>query len=94
MILITLEESRNAPIKFINLKAEKMKKLFCVVVTDQAYVIGLDSPIVFHIKCEDSNKAEEAVKEMLEEEYRYDKEVVDDLDIFEFEVTDEDIIEI
>jgi hypothetical protein len=71
-----------------------MKKLFCVVVTDPAYVIGLDSPIIFHIKCEDSDKAEEAVKEMLGEEYEYDPQDVDNLDTFSFEVTDVDIIEI
>ena len=72
-----------------------MKKLFCVVVTDPAYVIGLDSPIIFHIKCEDSNKAEEAVvNEMVGEEYGYDPQDVDNLDIFTFEVTDTDIIEL
>ena len=71
-----------------------MKKLFCVVVTDPAYVIGLDSPIIFHIKCEDSDKAEEAVKEMLGEEYEYDPQDVDNLGTFSFEVTDVDIIEI
>jgi S-adenosylmethionine synthetase len=82
-------------IYFINLKAEKMKKLFCVVVTDPDYVIGLDSPIIFHIKCEDSNTAEEeAVNEMVGEEYGYDPQDVDNLDIFSFEVTDLDIIEL
>ena len=79
---------------FINLKTEKMKKLFCVVVADAHEMVGLDSPIVFHIKCEDSDKAEEAVKEMLEEEYGYDAEIIEDLDIFAFEVTDLDIIDI
>ena len=79
----------------INLKAEKMKKLFCVVVTDPDEVIGLDSPIIFHIKCEDSNTAEEtAVSEMIEEDYGYDPQDVDRLDIFSFEVTDLDIIDI
>ena len=72
-----------------------MKKLFCVVVTDPAYVIGLDSPIIFHIKCEDSNTAEEtAVNEMVGEDYGYDPQDVDNLDIFAFEVTDLDIIEL
>jgi hypothetical protein len=71
-----------------------MKKLFCVVVTDPDYVIGLDSPIIFHIKCEDSNTAEEAVNEMASKEYAYDPQDVDHLDIFSFEVTDLDIIEI
>ena len=72
-----------------------MKKLFCVVVTDPDYVIGLDSPIIFHIKCEDSNTAEEeAVSEMIGEEYGYDPQDVDRLDVFSFEVTDLDIIEI
>ena len=82
-------------IYFINLKTEKMKKLFCVVVTDSAYVIGLDSPIIFHIKCEDSNTAEEtAVSEMVGEDYVYDPQDVDNLDTFSFEVTDLDIIEL
>jgi hypothetical protein len=71
-----------------------MKQLFCVVVADAHEMVGLDSPIIFHIKCEDSDKAEEAVKEMLEEEYEYDAEVVEGLDIFSFEVTDLDIIEL
>jgi outer membrane receptor for ferrienterochelin and colicins len=77
------------------LKAEIMKKLFCVVVTDPAYVVGLDSPIIFHIKCEDSNTAEEtAVNVMVGEDYEYDPQDVDNLDIFSFEVTDLDIIEL
>lgn len=72
-----------------------MKKLFCVVVTDPDYVIGLDSPIIFHIKCEDSNTAEEeAFNEMAGEDYGYDPQAIEDLDIFAFEVTDEDIIEL
>jgi hypothetical protein len=78
-----------------HLKAEIMKKLFCVVVTDPDYVIGLDSPIIFHIKCEDSRMAEEeAVSEMIGEDYGYDPQDVEQLDIFAFEVTDLDIIEI
>jgi hypothetical protein len=82
-------------IYFINLKTEKMKKLFCVVVTDPAWVIGLDSPIIFHIKCEDSNQAEESVvNDMVGEEYGYDPQDVDNLDIFSFEVTDSDIIKL
>ena len=71
-----------------------MKKLFCVVVADAHEMVGLDSPIVFHIKCEDSEKAEAATREMLEEEYGYDSQIVEDLDIFAFEVTDLDIIEL
>ena len=72
-----------------------MKKLFCVVVTDLDYVIGLDGPIIFHIKCEDANTAEEtAVNEMAGEDYGYDPQDVDRLDIFSFEVTDLDIIEL
>ena len=73
-----------------------MKKLFCVVVTDPDYVIGLDSPIIFHIKCDDPlNKVEEAaVNEMVGEDYGYDPQDVDRLDIFYFEVTDLDIIEL
>lgn len=72
-----------------------MKKLFCVVVTDPDYVIGLDSPIIFHIKCDNSNTAEEtAIDEMIGEEYGYDPQDVDLLDIFSFEVNDLGIIEI
>jgi hypothetical protein len=71
-----------------------MKKLFCVVVTDHNDTIGLVSPIIFHIKCEDSNQAESKVQEMLEEEYKYVPDDVEVLDIFTFEVTDLDIIEL
>ena len=71
-----------------------MKKLFCVVVEDPDYVLGsLDSALVFHIKCEDSEKAEEATKEMLVDEYEYDRESIEGLNIFPFEVRNVDIIE-
>ena len=72
-----------------------MKKLFCVVVTDVEYMIGLDSPIIFHMRCDDPlNKVEEAVKERLKEEYGYDPQDIEVLHIFSFEVTDIDIIEL
>ena len=71
-----------------------MKKLFCVSVTDPSENVGLDSPIIFHIKCETSDQAEEAVREMLEEEYEYDTDQIESFDIFTFEVTDLDIIEL
>ena len=72
-----------------------MKKLFCVVVTDVEYMIGLDSPIIFHMRCDDPlNKVEEAVKERLKEEYGYDPQDIEVLHIFSFEVTDLDIIEL
>ena len=71
-----------------------MKKLFCVVVSDAGYSVGLDSPVIFHIKCKESEHAEDEVKKMMADEYGYDEEVIDELDIFSFEVTDVDIIEI
>ena len=72
-----------------------MKQLFCVVVTDPNEVIGLDSPIIFHVRCDDPlNNIEEAVKEMLVEEYNYAKETADLVDIFYFPVTDLDIIKL
>ncbi len=72
-----------------------MKKLFCVVVAEAGYLVGLESPIVYHVRCEDSDKANEAIKEMLVEEYEYDPEIVKDhLDIFSFEVTENDIIDL
>jgi hypothetical protein len=71
-----------------------MKKLFCVVVSDEGYSVGLDSPVIFHIKCKESEQAEDEVKKMMADEYGYDEEVIDELDIFSFEVTDVDIIEI
>lgn len=73
-----------------------MKKLFCVVVSDAGYGydVGLDSPVIFHIKCKESEKAKDEVKKMMADEYGYDEEVIDELDIFSFEVTDVDIIEI
>ena len=71
-----------------------MKKLFCVVVTDPDYVIGLDYPIIFHIECEKKEQAEEAVIEELssEEDYGYSLKDVESLDIFAFPVTDSGII--
>jgi hypothetical protein len=71
-----------------------MKKLFCVVVSDWTGAAGLESPIIFHIKCSASNIAEDAVKEMLEEEYNFLSETIEELDIFSFEVRDTDIIEL
>jgi hypothetical protein len=71
-----------------------MKKLFCVVVTDPTGYVDLESPLIFHIKCEDSNQADDAVREMLFDEYGYDLEWIDGFEIFAFEVTDLDIIEL
>jgi hypothetical protein len=71
-----------------------MKKLFCVAVTDPNNVYGVESPIIFHIKCEDSNQAEDAVREMLEEEYEFEPEWIDGLEIFTYELTDANIVEI
>jgi hypothetical protein len=71
-----------------------MKKLFCVSVIDSNNVYGLESPIIFHIKCEDSNQAKDAVREMLEEEYEFEPEWIDGLEIFTCELTDANIVEI
>jgi hypothetical protein len=72
-----------------------MKKLFCVVVTDPDYVIGLDSPIIFHVRCKTLTEAEEFVdKELSLEDYGYDPDSVENLDIFTFEVIELDIQEV
>ena len=67
-----------------------MKQLFCVVVTDPNEVIGLDSPIIFHVECEGQEQAEAFALEDLssEEDYGYEQEDVDALDIFSFPITD------
>jgi len=72
------------------------KKLYCVVITDPADVLGcLESPIIFHIRTTSSDQAEVKVKEELcsEDEYGYDPDDVEALDIFTFEVTELDILE-
>jgi len=73
-----------------------MKQLFCVVVTDPDYVIGLDSPTIFHVECDSQEQAEAFVIEDLssEEDYGYEKEDVDALYVFSFPVTDLDIIKL
>jgi hypothetical protein len=70
-------------------------KLYCVVVTDPADVLGcLESPIIFHIKTTSSVRAEAKVKsELISEDYGYDPDDVEALDIFTFEVTELDILE-
>ena len=72
------------------------KKLYCVVVTDPADVLGcLESPIIFHVKTTSSDRAETKVKgELTSEDYDYDPEAVENgLDIFAFEITNLDILE-
>jgi hypothetical protein len=72
------------------------KKLYCVVITDPADVLGcLESPIIFHIRTTSRDQAEVKVKEELcsEDEYGYDPDDVEALDIFTFEVTELDILE-
>ena len=73
-----------------------MKQLFCVVVTDPGYVIGLDSPVIFHVECETRSQAEDFVKDELssEEDYGYDPEDIESLDFFSFPVTELDIIKL
>lgn len=69
--------------------------LYCVVVTDPADVLGcLESPIIFHVKSVSGQRAEDRVKgELTSEDYGYDPEDVENLDLFAFKVTDMDIIE-
>ena len=71
------------------------KKLYCVVVTDPADVLGcLESPIIFHIKTDEAPAAEaKVIEELTSEDYGYDIEDVAGLDIFTFEVTELDIVE-
>jgi hypothetical protein len=71
-----------------------MKKLFCAVVSDPGDVYGLVSPIIYHIKGNNSTQVEDAVREMLEDEYGYEPKWIEQLDIFTFEVTDVEIIEL
>lgn len=74
-----------------------MKQLFCVVVTDPEYVVGLDYPAIFHVECEKKEQAVEAVvvEELSSDEnYGYSLEEIDSLDIFTFAVTDLDIIKL
>ena len=73
-----------------------MSQLFCVVVTDPNEVIGLVSPIVFHVECENKEQAEDFALGDLssEEDYGYEPEDVECLDIFSFPVTDLDIIKL
>ena len=73
-----------------------MKQLFCVVVTDPDYVVGLDSPIIFHVECETQEQAEAFALEDLssEEDYGYDFDALNFIDIFSFPVTDLDIIKL
>lgn len=69
-----------------------MKKLFCTVVTD--YDGQLESPIIYHTKCETKEQAEVHVHEELVE-YGYDVETIDEtFDIFSFEITERDIVEL
>jgi hypothetical protein len=70
-------------------KTIKMKQLFCVVVTDPDYVIGLDSPVIFHVECDSQEQAEAfAIVDLSsQEDYGYEKEDVDALDVFAFPVT-------
>lgn len=68
-----------------------MKRLFCTVVTD--YDGSLESPIIFHIKAETMEKAEECSRELLIEYCYEEEELADRFDMFTFEVTESDITE-
>jgi len=77
-------------------KTNKMKQLFCVIVTDPDCVIGLDSPVIFHVECDSQEQAEAFVINDLSspEDYGYEQEDIDTLDIFSYPVTAENIIKI
>jgi hypothetical protein len=76
-------------------KTNKMKQLFCIVITDPDYVIGLESPIIYHVECDSQEQAEAfVIKELSSPEYRYEQEDIDTLDIFSYPVTAENIIKI
>ena len=66
-----------------------------MVVTDPADVLGcLESPIIFHVKSISAARAEERTKsELTSEDYGYDPEDVENLDLFAFKVTNLDILE-
>ena len=72
------------------------KKLYCVVVTDPADVLGcLESPIIFHVKTDEAAAAEaKVIEELTSEDYDYDPEAVENgIDIFTFELSNLDILE-
>lgn len=72
-----------------------MKKLFCSVVTDPSDALGcLESPIIFHVTADSLLQVEAGIKQMLIDEYEYDPEAVEMLDIFSFEVGESDIVEL
>lgn len=78
---------------------EKIKmntKLFCVCVTDPNETIGLDSPMIFHIKCEYPDQAIEKAEQILMDgdEYNIEDAWIPTLDLFAVEVTGLDIIEV
>jgi len=65
-----------------------------VLVNDSTFE-NLNSSEVFHIKTADKNKAVECVKEILETDYSFDKEIIEEeLDIDVFELDDNNIIDI
>ena len=68
-----------------------MKRLFCTVVTD--FDGTMESPLIFHIKAESMQKAEECSRELLMEHGYEEKELDDLFDLFTFEVLDVDIVE-
>lgn len=71
-----------------------MKRLFCTVVTD--FDGQFDSPLIFHTKAETSEQAEDRARgELVEYHELASLDEVDDMfDIFTFEVTEADIIEV
>jgi hypothetical protein len=71
-----------------------MKKLFCTVVTDPTGFTSLESPIIFHTRCEDQDRADDNVRELLEDEYSFEPESIEGFEIFTFEVGECEIIEL
>jgi hypothetical protein len=71
-----------------------MKKLFCVVLTDLEGF--LESPLIYHVKAETQQQAEErALLELVENLACIDtiEEAVESFDPFSFPVEDTDVIE-
>jgi hypothetical protein len=64
------------------------------VITDDIGAIGMTSPVIYLIRCKDRDRAEEEAKKVFINDHEYGEDIIEDLDVFAFEVTDADIIEV
>jgi len=81
--------------EFKQSKTNKMKQLFCVIITDPDYVIGLESPIVYHVECDSQEQVEAfVIKDLSSPEYRYELEDIAALDIFSYPIIIKNFIKI